>query len=241
MIAGTMFIQRRGTSSCILDHLFFSRRSAILGYVDSRLGEVHRLPVRLGRGGCLGRGGGVPVPGELSSGAGHERRRALRAAARSVDRRHLHGPMPGRKPGRVPWLRPCRVAPWAPEQHGPLRRHRQHRARVTGALRAHRPGVQRPHGGAHRGQRFPHAPGAGTPVLRLRPARGDRESRGKLPHHPRRPRRSGLLPLLRRPAPRGPARGGQGEASGRALLPDSRLLATEPVGSRRRSGGRRLV
>ena len=66
---------------------------------------------------------------------GHRRGRAVRAAARRVDRRHLDGPVPGREPDRVPGVRPdgsvAAVRPLvsrgAPQQPGPLLRHRGHR------------------------------------------------------------------------------------------------------------------
>ena len=55
----------------------------------------------------------VRAAGRLPAGDRHGGRRTLRAGAGPVDRRHRHGPMPGRQPDRLRGLRP-----WRPD--GPL-------------------------------------------------------------------------------------------------------------------------
>lgn len=119
-----------------------------------------------------------------------------------MDGRHLHGPLPGREPDRMPRLRPRRPAPplralvarGPPERHGRMLRRRDHDAARAGRLPAHGRAV-RARGRVLGGQRLHHAARARAHVLGQRRGRRRRIRGAQLDRHPRRAGGGGGLPL----------------------------------------------
>src|SRR5690606_14348738 len=170
-----------------------------------------------------GHDGGIPAARQFRAGNRHGRWWRLRTRAWAVDRRHLDGPVPGREPGRVRWLRHARPAAalyplvegGLPESDRRVLRHRHDHRR--GAVL---PRTQwRPHRRQQRSddgrERLDHAPGTGGAVVCPGPA-GSHGARGpQLEDHPRRRRGGGLLPPAGTGDLQRPGRTGPGRAAGR--------------------------